>query len=194
MKKKKLFLAALALVLVLSAGIGSASAYFTTYTSARGGATVHLGGERTFQEEFDSWTKKLTVTNKEGSYQAIFVRAKAYAPGTFFSGERSYPLTCAISGDGWTTEPDAEGWYYYTQAVAPGASTGTLNVVIQGIPKDAAELEDGDAFNVAVVYESIPAVYDAETGDPVDPQAADWKAALDSGTLDRGSTEGGLEP
>ncbi len=37
MKKRTLILAVLAVVLVLSASIGSAVAYFTTYATARGG-------------------------------------------------------------------------------------------------------------------------------------------------------------
>ena len=45
MKKRTLILAVLAVVLVLSSGIGSAIAYFTTYATARGGYVIHLGGK-----------------------------------------------------------------------------------------------------------------------------------------------------
>ena len=51
MKKRTLILAVLAVVLVLSASIGSAVAYFTTYATARGGYVIHLGGRTEIEED-----------------------------------------------------------------------------------------------------------------------------------------------
>ena len=191
MKKRRLFLTALALVLVLSAGIGGAYAYFTTYTQAEGGLPIALGNERTFEEHFEDWTKTLVVSNQPDSVDAIYVRARVFWPETLYLGpERTpVPLTCDISGEGWSGL--IGDYYYYNQVVAPSESTTALTVKISGLQKDSPyfeELEKGDAFNVIVVYESIPVVYDA-AGEPVAPTAADWTR-----NLEQGSTEGGLEP
>ena len=54
--------AALALAAVMTAGIGQAWAYFTTYAQAEGGYPIHLGGRTDITEEFSDWTKHVAVT------------------------------------------------------------------------------------------------------------------------------------
>ena len=75
MKKNTFVLASLALVLVLGAAIGSASAYFTTYAEAKGGYTVEYGQETV--EWFSDWTKHISVQNKATASSPVFVRARA---------------------------------------------------------------------------------------------------------------------
>lgn len=192
MKKKRLILAVLVLALVFSAGIGGTWAYFTTYAQAEGGLPIALGNEREFHEGFSDWTKTLTVTNKPDSIDPIYVRARVFWPEKLYLGPERTPIEpkCEIYGEGWSGP--VGDYYYYNAPVMPSESTTELTVKINGLPeKDSPlleELEKGDAFNVIVVYESIPVVYNAE-GEPIAPQAADWTRELV-----QGSTEGGLEP
>ena len=141
----------LAVVLVLSAGIGMASAYFTTYVTAKGGYVIHLNYETEIHEDVSQWTKRVSLYNREGS-SPIFVRAKV-----FFAD----PYTLEISGANWVL--DSEGFYRYQLPVYGGQSTADeLLIHISGIPEDA---KPGDDFNVIVVYESVPALFN-EDGSP----------------------------
>ena len=80
MKRKKILpaagcaAAALAAGLVLTAGMGEAWAYFTTYTSASGGYTIDLSNETQIVEEYSNHTKRLVVTN-DGT-RPVYVRVK----------------------------------------------------------------------------------------------------------------------
>ena len=162
MKLKKLLLPLLAAVLVLSAAVPSAMAYFTTYTRAKGGYTIRLSRTTTITEEYGDWQKSVTIQNTEGG--AVFVRARAYI------GEAS-GIQLGYSGEGWSGS--ADGWYYYYPAVIAGASSKPLLVSISNYPKSP---DEGENFNVIVVYESTPAKYKAD-GSP-DP---DWTMTLDTG-------------
>ena len=150
MKRKQKLLALLALVLVLSACLHPALAYFTTRVQAKGGYTIHMGSTTTIEEDFKDWMKTVVISNKAGS-KPVFIRAQAYA------ASQSQPVT---SGTGWTG-PDAQGWYYYGPTLPGGGSTEPLYVKINNVPAAEEELQ----FNVVVVYESTPVQYD-ETGKP----------------------------
>lgn len=167
MKKKTTYLAALSLVLVLSASVSSAWAYFTTNASARGGYRLRLGNVTEITEEFDSWTKHVTVTNDAAS-GPVYIRVRAFAGSEY---------ALIYDGAGWT--PGTDGYYYYDEIVAPGEGTGVLDIRITGVPEGITEAEE---FNVAVVYESTPVQYD-ENGDPY----ADWNITLDTGDVEGGA-------
>lgn len=170
MKKKGMFLAALAAALTLTASVGSAWAYFTTYAEARGSYTISLKGhETTVSENFSAWTKEVTVANDADS-DPVYVRARAFCGS-------EYRLSYSDEGGRWS--PAEDGYYYYDSILPGGASTEKLLVKIEGIPEDA---EDGDNFNVVVVYETAPVRYD-ESGEPY----ADWSAILDTGTVKGGA-------
>lgn len=156
----RLIVAGLVLVLVMSAGIGSAWAYFTTYDEASGGVQVVID---THMDEKVDTEKHVTITNDASSSAFVWVRARAYIGGKYGIDE-GYP-----NGDGWTNNED--GWSYYASPIAPAESTNALNIKISGIPEaDKSNLDD--IINVAVVYECIPASFD-ENGDPVPANAAD---------------------
>ena len=158
--KKTLGMAAAALALTAAVSAGSALAYFTTYTQAAGGAALQLGFAQTIpQEEVDNWTKHVKVQNT-GDYDC-FVRVRAFA-GTRYQDKLIY------SGDNWTLADD--GYYYYSQIVEAGASTE--DVLDIRIPYEESEGQD---FNVIVVQESAPVIYD-ENGNPI----GDWDHILDS--------------
>ena len=157
---KRAFAAAAAAVIVMAIGLGTAYAYFTTYTSASGTRTIHLGDSTTLEETFSDWKKDITVTNGSDSPQAVFVRVRG------FSGEE-YPLS--YNGKGWSDGKD--GYWYYDQAVEPGSAAATITVSIDGVPA----AEEGNSFNVVVIYETVPAIQNGEdeSGNTV-YEEADW--------------------
>ena len=161
MKKMNLLLAALAVCLVLTAAIGSAWAYFTTYAVAKGGHVVELSDHRTpppnIEERFAAWVKYVRITNNEDG-ETVFVRVRAFGP-------EKYPLTYLDENNNWTFGSD--GWYYYNDPLPPGQRTPELQIKINDVPEKA---EYGDDFNVTVVYESI-AAQTTENGDLY----ADWR-------------------
>lgn len=171
MKKTKYLLTLLAAGTILTAGIGQAMAYFTTYVEAEGNFTIRLGDETKIVEKFENWVKELKVSNEEGS-EPVFIRAKAfYAPDT---------LTLEYSGDGWSLGEDS--YYYYNVPVNAGEATESLKVAINNIPTDVAK---GDVFNVIVIYESTPVLYH-EDGTAY----ADWNSEL----VVTGRTESSANP
>ena len=172
MKKKILLgIAALLLTAVAAVGTGKAYAYFTTYVEAKGGKTIHLGDSTTMEEDYKNWQKAVTISNSADSAQAVWVRAQA------FSGSE-YKLL--YGGDDWSASDD--GWYYFSTPVIPGGNTTVLTVSITGIEGDAPELEEGQSFNVVVVYETIPAVQNGEDESGniqyVPYTAEDWSQAV----------------
>ena len=167
MKYKNVLLAATACILILSAGAGSAWAYFTTYTEAQGGYAIQLGSQSTAEETLDSWTKHVAVTNDAAS-GPVFIRAKAFAGS-------EYRLSYSSANGKWTL--GADDFYYYSDIVEAGGSTEVLDIKIDDVP---VEVKDGDSFNVVVVYESTPVVYkDGEA-------TADWNAELITGSTEEG--------
>lgn len=169
MKKKTVYLAALALVLTLSASIGSAMAYFTTHVEAEGRYRLELGNETGIDEEFSDWTKHVTIRNTSES-QPVYVRVRAFAGS-------EYELSYLDASGKWT--PGADGYYYYSNILNAGEAADMLDIRISNVPE---ELKESVSFNVAVIYESTPVQYD-ENGDPY----ADWSIKLDSGDAEGGA-------
>lgn len=167
MKRKTTLLAALAIASVLGMGIAPAGAYFTDSSTANGGIPIGITPSTDFYEWYENGVKHLTVTNSADASSPVFVRARAYT---------SLPTT--IAGSGWTAADD--GWYYYGPAIAPGGTSEDLTVTIQFPTIRSTDepngAEIGDNYNIIVVYESTPAIYDAQ-GNP----APDWSYILDSG-------------
>ena len=179
MKRKdirNICLSLLAGAAVLTTGVNSALAYFTTYTTAEGGLPE-------ITETFDSKTKHLVITSDADS-EPVYIRARAFCA--------RYEVAYQSSPEGiWTQESgvwnkvvpggEADGdWYYYKEIVPGGGSAATLDVVIdippvpEGNEPGQTKPEDGESFNVIVIYESTPVRYD-ENGEPY----ADWSETLD---------------
>ena len=92
-------------------------AYFTTYAEASGNVTLNMGFTETKPtEEFSNWTKHVTVKNT-GDF-ACFVRVKALAGEKYQDG-----LQYSDSDGKWT--PGEEGYYYYSEPVAPREQFGS---------------------------------------------------------------------
>lgn len=160
-KTKHLCLAAAALTLTMGVSVGSAMAYFTTYASASGGASLSLSNTVTIPEEqVIDWTKHVTIRNT-GDVDC-FVRVRAFAGETYQDG-----LTYADDEGKWT--PGEDGCYYYSDVVPAGGETQELRIGIDHMDRE-------ESFNVIVVQESTPVLYD-EQGNPY----ADWDRVMDSG-------------
>ena len=77
--KKPLIMAAATLALTGTLAVGSAMAYFTTYSTAGGGVKMNMGFTKTVpDEQIKSDGKHVTISNT-GKYDC-FVRVKAFAP------------------------------------------------------------------------------------------------------------------
>lgn len=161
MKKKNIFLAVLAVALILFGSAGSAWAYFTTYVEARGTLEIALEDETTVEEDFSDWTKHVVIASDADS-EPVYVRARAYCGS-------QYELVYTSADNKWA--PNSDGYYYYSDILSGGQKTSELLVRIENVPKDVTDVSE---FNVAVIYETTPVLYD-ENGDPY----ADWNGKLD---------------
>ena len=159
LKKKTLGLAGAALFLTAGLSVGSAMAYFTTYTQVSGGVSLSLGTTSTIPEEtVEDWTKHVTIENT-GDIDC-FVRVRAFAGS-------QYQNSLVYSGENWSLA--ADGYYYYSEILSPGETSGELLIAIDN-------MESNQSFNVIVVQESAPVIYDGD-GNPI----GDWDHILDSG-------------
>ena len=141
LSKKALCLAAAGLVLVGGASVGSAYAYFTTYTEASGGVVFEMGATKTeIYEDVKDGMKIVSIENT-GDY-ACYVRVTAFAGS-------EYTLTYKDGGSRKWTNGGDDYWWYYSDLVQPGETTGTLNIKI---PADLFnDLTDEKDLNVIVV-------------------------------------------
>ena len=158
LNKKTLCLTAAALTLTAGLSVGSAMAYFTTYVTAQGGQELSLGFTEVIpDEEVSDWTKHIKIENT-GDYEC-YVRVKVFAGSQYQEG-----LVYSDESGKWT--PGDDGYYYYSDVIAPGAKSEELLVKISNmnLPKD---------FNV-IVSECTPVILDAE-GNP----SADWTKKAD---------------
>ena len=179
MKKKHLIAAGLAMFLAVTASLGTAWAYFTTYATAKGSYTIHLGDETTINEHFSGWKKSVSIVNDAKSSQPVFVRVKGFCGS-------AYSLVYSDESGKWS--PGADGYYYFSDPVAPGAETpNALDVSIRhadGSQITTEEAANAADFHVVIVFESTPVVYNADGA--ADWKAADWNAKVDTGTAEGG--------
>lgn len=157
MERRERFITALAvsvfILLVVTAS--PVLAYFSDHTEATGKVPVELGFETEMKEEVDGFVKTVRITNQ--GPEGCFVRARAYSADS---------LKLSYKGSGWT-RGESDDWYYYDKVVEAGEETAPLEVSISDVPENA---EEGDSFNVVVVYESTKALY----GEDGKPLQADW--------------------
>ena len=156
--KKPLIMAAATLALTGTLAVGSAMAYFTTYSTAGGGVTMNMGFTETIpNEEVDENGKNITITNT-GDYDC-FVRVKAFAP---------VELTYNAPDGGWTDGGD--GYWYYDEVLPAGETTShELNITYKFPSGD----EKPEEFNIVVIEECTPVLYQ-EDGTPY----ADWNHVI----------------
>lgn len=160
--KKPVLLGAAALALIGTLSVGSAMAYFTTYSTAKGSVKMNIGFTETVPEEtVDKDGKHVNIKNI-GDYDC-FVRVKVFSV---------LPLDYKPS-EGWSAGDD--GYWYYSPVLGAGKSTSELLVTFE-YPENTEE-DEKEEFNIIVVQECTPVVYD-EAGNP----APDWnKVITDNG-------------
>jgi hypothetical protein len=157
--KKMWMLPAAALAMTAFLTLEGASAYFTTYVSAGGSRVIHMGSETEIHEDLSNMTKHISITNTS-QINDCFVRVKVFHSGQFQVSYRDR----SESGSLWTYS-EADGYWYYGPVLLAGASTEILDAKIENLPENF----DRDSFNVVVIQECTPAVYD-EDGN----LSADW--------------------
>lgn len=163
MKRRNLILAVAAVCLLLCASVKTAMAYFSVSVRSEGHTEVKFSEHSEITEEFDSWTKQLTVTNEGDDNGQVYVRARGFAPEG---------MTLTYFGDNWTDGGDE--YWYYSGYIGNNDSTTVLNVQINDVPADA---KAGDSFNVVVVYETTPVQYDFD-GNIIPTVEADWNTEV----------------
>ena len=159
--KKKIYLAAAALMIVATLGIGSAMAYFTTYVLADGGVKVSMGSTVTVPQEKVEEGQKFIQIKNEGNYDC-WVRIKVFAGA-------EHEFVYADESGKWT--PGADDYYYYSDIVPVDGLTDELKVTISELLAEDEDSETNESFNVIVVQECTPVLFD-ENGEAY----ADWSA------------------
>ena len=155
LSKQTICLIAAAVLLTGTLAVKSAYAYFTTYCSAQGGVQFDMGYTQTIpHEEIDGTTKVVSVENV-GDYEC-YVRVKAFA------GEGT--LSYSDESGKWTA--GADGYYYYSDILAPEETTGTITIDVSSVVE---KVDEEHEMNVIVVQECTPVQYE-EDGTPY----ADW--------------------
>ena len=200
-------LTATAIMLVMSAVMGSAWAYFTTYTRAKGGHVLHMGHEEYDDEEFSNWLKTLNITVTKDS-KPVYIRARAFSAQypLFLSENKVDEDVPGIEGvvvdsnnTKWVSREN-DDFIYYTDLVAPlrdkdgkllDTAVDPLYVKINNVPKNEMEgAMKGDEFNVIIVYETTEVQYDS-AGNPLPWDQVDWTKKVD--TKRTTATSSGME-
>lgn len=168
--KKIIGLIVAAFVLTVSINIDNALAYFTTFATATGGITMNLSATNTEineEKQVVDGLKKVSVENK--STVDCYVRIKVFVGDKYKNNKTiSYLEPDGLSN--WT--PGADGYYYYNDIVPAKGNTTQLHVKVTFPVKTEDEIPTD--FNVIVIQESTPVLYDAN-GTPY----ADWDAKAD---------------
>ena len=162
--KKTICLAMAAMFLVIGLSVGTAMAYFTTYAVAEGGYSIALGGtEVEIEEEVDLVDPRKDIKIKNIGDQESFVRLKVLTGNVLKEN-----MQCTEPGgeNKWVSGND--DYYYFSDVLQPDESTTMLTVSFV-FPKE--ELKQ---FNVIIVQECTPVLYDAD-GMPY----ADWNNKAD---------------
>ena len=163
LSKKTICLAAAALALTGTLAVGSAYAYFTTYSEAKGNVVFELGETRTEPHEEVKGGKKIVSIENTGDYDC-YIRIRAYAGN-------NYKLTYEDGGFGkWYDGKD--GYWYYRDILTVGSFSEKVNVIIP--PELLKDVTDEKDLNVIVIQECTPVQYD-DNGEPY----ADWNVTFE---------------
>ena len=161
--KKVAAMSAAALGLVAALTIESSMAYFTTYVSAEGGHIVNMGARTEIQEDVSEMTKHITLLNTSDRGDC-FVRVKV-----FYGAGISVTYSSLPDEEGHVNWYDGgDGYWYYRPVLPVGQETktqldvkiDTTGLVKPGEDPDTATEFIKDKFNVVVVQECTPVLYD----------------------------------
>ena len=174
MKNKNLFLAVLAMILVLGSSIGVALAYFTAFVEAKGGYVIQLEPKTVIEEWYDGQKRVQIQNTAEEGLEPLFIRAKV-----FYGTEPPITVTVTSADSTWTIEtvPTGSHLYYlatYTKAVYGQQFADTLSIDVN----TTADMKDTEYFDVNVVYECVPAVFKADGTPDLDTAWATGKITV----------------
>lgn len=159
--KKPVLLAAAALALTAALTVGSAMAYFTAHTEAGGEVPLNIGFTETeVDEKVDGGGKHIVIHNI-GDYDC-FVRVKVFSV-----------IDIGYKPSGKWRDGGGDGYWYFDSVLPAGGSTEELLVTFE-YPANTEE-DKTEEFNIIVVQECTPVVYDEEGN-----AAADWGRVITS--------------
>lgn len=182
--KKRMTTLVLSLVLLLALGIGGTLAFLVDDTSPVTNTFTPAQVSCHVTEDFNGTTKSnVNVVNDSDITAYIRVKLVTYRvndAGQHIGGIAEIPTF--TPGNGWFVQ---DGYYYYSQPVAAGASpeTNLINsIVLTGSYSDA----DGGKQVIEVMAEAIQSV-------PTNVVAESWKVNVNvDGNLTEGSYAGGI--
>lgn len=168
---KTICLSVVAMALIITLSVGTALAYFTTHTTAKGGVKLDFAfAYSEIIEEVDpaaGW-KKVTLENT-GTVDC-YVRMKAFAGserGLSYSGSAD-DRSAAV--ENWECK---DGYYEYSEILKPGERTKTPVYVHFNVPSD------GTTYNVIVVQECTPVLHNEDGS----VKSAEWNSEGNTGFL-----------
>ncbi len=170
---KVIAMSAAALGMTATLAIESSMAYFTTYVSAGGSLEVNLGAQTEIHEDVSLMTKHIQIANTS-MINDCFVRVKVLYGGDVTIGYPDSPDTPA--NENWYTDGtvDENGFrYVYYRPILPASPDPehpSLTEPALDVKINLPEGFDRDNFNVVVVQECTPVVYD-ESGNAT----ANWE-------------------
>ncbi len=159
---KLIAMSAAALGMTAALTIESSLAYFTTYVSAGGGQVVNLGAQTTIHENLSDMTKHIVIKN-DSPINDCFVRVKVFCGA-------DVEITYTDEAGNWREGTD--GYWYYEPVLpaSPDPKKPSVTTPLDAkITVNVPEGESKDNFNMVVIQECTPAIYD-ENGEP----SADW--------------------
>lgn len=177
MKKQKIKILMIVLLVIIFLGImiNKVWAYLTSYVTATGGVKIEVGciSGVGIDENFNNGKKYINVQNT--TLKDCYIRVKIIAPESITT-----ELQFNDASGKWSKNEE-DGYWYYSDILAPGVSTETLEVDLNNIMEEKRNIAQTDTslnvdFNIAVVSEST-IVYYEEDGNPY----ADWERRINIG-------------
>lgn len=165
-----ILLFALLMVMIMSATVNRAWAYFTTYATAKGGYSLSFR-ETVPDEHFVN--KRKIVNIKNNGTQDVWIRLKVMVGS-------EYEDLIRVEKDSKWSDMDNEGWYYYAYPLGAGETTGHFKdstdyeafvVNVENLLEK--DFEDGKTVNVDIVYESLPVQHNSD-GSVIPWSPDDW--------------------
>lgn len=150
MKKisKKTIILALSLILCFSVSIGIATAYFTDYESAKGGAVLKLSGQTELDEHMNGNNKEIVISNTDESDMIVRVKVIGYED------------RIEVSGDGWIKGDD--GWYYWSK-ILKGSKVAEERGETSMLKAEVTLAADEITTDIVVVHEASRTVYEGNS-------------------------------
>lgn len=150
---KQICLAAVAFALLAGVCVNEAMAYFTTYATASGNVKMELEFTETLpNDRVENKVKTVSVTNDKD--YACFVRLKVFVGDAFKDAISFVPGAWELK----------DGYYTYNQILEPGSTTSDFKVDLTQAFAIVPEAGDLDEFNVIIIQECAPVLYNEETG------------------------------